>query len=102
MKADEVVRLFNIPFSIKEGVVYNNMAVVITNDSENQNVVAINHDGKILWRIPVHPWANWRGDNVPYVGVGVNDNSLYVISFGGFRLRLDPATGEVLEAYDSK
>lgn len=110
MDADEIWP-FNIPVAIKKVLFFRDMAIVVTNDSDGRNVVALNHDGEIVWRIPLHAWAEWISINhlgakvssiVPYTSVFVTTGDLYVLSSVGFRLRLDPATGEVLEALQGK
>ncbi|SFS13048.1 hypothetical protein SAMN05216559_4186 [Halomicrobium zhouii] len=61
----------------------------------NRNVIAINNDGTIRWRIPEAPDGS-SGDK-PYMDIYLQDGELWAGNWICYCYRIDQDTGELLE-----
>ncbi|MGN8072637.1 hypothetical protein [Mucilaginibacter sp. 22184] len=94
-------------FPIKETLVFNDKIIVLldivgtTNTKYNQNVFAIDRNGKILWQIE-------RTENLDAIGycpfISIEMDNLNLVSFNwcGYKFIIDPKTGEVIERIFTK
>ena len=55
-----------------------------------QNLICVESDGKVVWR------AQHLQSHDPFVGIHFNEK-LYANTYRGYRVRLDPQTGRILE-----
>lgn len=65
----------------------------IDHEYKRRNVLAINEDGSIRWTISKQPPSNPR----PYTGLYTRDGDLWTYNSSGYKFRIDPETGELLE-----
>jgi hypothetical protein len=66
-------------------------------DSPAENVVAVDHDGRIAWRIPRHGFANSLRP-IPYENAFPFNGKVRVTGQPGHLLDLDPITGAIIHA----
>ncbi|MBX0306058.1 hypothetical protein [Haloarcula salinisoli] len=66
-----------------------------------RNVVAVDNEGKIQWRIPECPDVTGNGHD-SYLGLSLSNGELWVNNLNGMRYRVDPETGEIIDKQFTK
>ena len=61
----------------------------------NQNVICINQNGEILWRI--EETANWPEDHVRFIGSKKKIGELWTYRRDAWEFQIDPSNGKVLQ-----
>lgn len=89
---------FEVP--IADHIVYDDFAVVrLENAGErhpdsHRNVIAVDADGTIRWKIPEQPPSESR----PYTNIYTEDGEdLWTNNASGYLFRVDPETGDLLD-----
>jgi hypothetical protein len=86
---------------IKNIAIFENFVIVVTEpdpDSDwEQNVIAYNENSSEEWVIQEHPpkYKNHMGNRVERIKT--TDGGLYGVTKIGFRLAIDPETGEITD-----
>ena len=93
-------KVIRFPYPVKKALEFDEAIVVVLDvppgEEYSENVFAVGHDGKILWRIKKHPrnldvskWLdlNREGDNVQ------------IGNWDGLELIVEPATGRILKEW---
>ena len=78
---------------VKLLVALDHLAIILLVESSNQNVIAVDSQGHIIWRIKKHPWAT---QNSLYTSAWIENGSMVLYNFSGFDLTINPLTGEFL------
>lgn len=101
----ETGNIVEFDFPIKETIVFDGKIIVLLdiwgNTRYNQNVFAIDFNGKILWQIE-------RTENLDMIGycpfINIETDNLKLVSFNwcGFKFTVDAKTGEVTERIFTK
>ena len=91
--------LLSFDYEIKEFIDFKNVIVVCLNYFDvpfNENVFAIDYNGKILWQIPKYISVEDRKSS--FVGLNKeNENSCWAVNWDGTSLLLDITSGQILK-----
>ena len=91
----------NIPYPEKQKIELGELCFLLLNIpvgvKYNSNVFCFNNRNKLLWQISDDIVAKYTKDDSPFVNMDVsNDQNLVLYNWGGWKITVDPKTGEEL------
>jgi hypothetical protein len=91
------------PHPVAQMVSIENVVVVRLDIPEssvmNENVFAFSQDGQRLWQVPKQPYVH---SDSPYTHVWTESGDLFLQSWDGFRIQVDPTSGVVLRFEETR